>query len=167
MLELAKYIGDLAIQAIALEWKAQGHNLSGKAVAEMELVIKETGNSILIYGMVLDYMATINQGVTAAKIPYSPGSGAKSSQYIQGLISYVKRRMNKSDKEATSIAFAIASKHKKEGMPSRSSVRFSSTGKRTGFIEIALSKIEPKMLEAIQAAITLTVESFFKSQLNR
>ena len=75
---------------------------------------------MVIQGYVLDYMATINTGVTASRIPYSRGSGARSSQYIQGLTNYVKRRMGKSDKEAKSIAFAIASKHKKEGMPTKS-----------------------------------------------
>jgi hypothetical protein len=169
--ELLEKIANLAIQAVAIEWKAQGHNLTGKAIAELETKIVERGNDVVIQGYVLDYMATINTGVTASRIPYSRGSGARSSQYIQGLTNYVKRRMGKSDKEAKSIAFAIASKHKKEGMPTKSSRRFSKTGKRTGFIEQALTDIEPELAQlierSVEESINFVIESYFKTQLNR
>jgi exonuclease V gamma subunit len=116
-------------------------------------------------------MAINNSGVTAARIPYTPNSGRPPSKYISGLIDYVKRRMRKSDKEAKGIAFAIASKHKKEGMPTKASARYSSTGKRTGFIEQALDKSSPKFIELIENAITFsmeaTIESYYKSILNR
>jgi hypothetical protein len=117
-------------------------------------------------------MAINNQGVPANKIPYYPGSGRKESEYIKGLIKYVKLRMGKSDKEAKGIAFAIASKHKKEGMPTKNSVtKHSKTGRRTGFIEIALEKKEAEMANLINRAISYsvetTVETFYKSILNR
>ena len=172
MLETAvvQQIANLALQAVAIEWKAQGHNLTGNAIQQLETRIIE-GNGITIQGYVVDYMANINAGVTAANIPYSPGSGARSSKYISGLIDYVKRRMGKSDREAKSIAFAIASRHKKEGMPSKASVRFSSTGKRTGFIEAALDGIEPKLAalieQGIEETINFVIESFFKTQIGR
>jgi hypothetical protein len=77
----------------------------------------------------------------------------------------------KSDKEAKSIAFAIASKHKKEGMPTIKSQKHSKTGRRTGFIEIALEKNSQKFIELIEASIRFsveaTIESFYKSILNR
>jgi exonuclease V gamma subunit len=116
-------------------------------------------------------MAINNSGVTAARIPYTPNSGRPPSKYISGLIDYVQRRMGKSEKEAKSIAFAIASKHKKEGMPTKTSARFSKTGKRTGFIEQALDKNSAKFIELIENAITFsveaTIESYYKSILNR
>jgi hypothetical protein len=169
--KLADDISALAIEVIAMEWRAQGHELSGSAVKQMETVVKFEINTLVIEGLVPDYMAINNSGVTAAKIPYTPNSGRPPSKYISGLIDYVKRRMGKSDKEAKSIAFAIASKHKKEGMPTKGSVRFSTTGKRTGFIEQALDKNSPKFIELIENAITFsveaTIESYYKSILNR
>lgn len=169
--QLLEQIASLALQAVAIEWKAQGHNLSGKAIREMETRIVEKGNVTVIEGYVIDYMATINAGVTASRIPYTRGSGARSSKYISGLIDYVKRRMGKSDKEAQRIAFAIASRHKKEGMPTKASRRFSKTGKRTGFIEQALEDVEPQLLElierGIEESINFVIDSFFKSQLGR
>lgn len=169
--QLLEQIASLALQAVAIEWKAQGHNLTGKAIREMETRIVEKGNITVIEGYVIDYMATINAGVTASRIPYTRGSGARSSQYIKGLTDYVKRRMGKSDKEAQRIAFAIASRHKKEGMPTKASRRFSKTGKRTGFIEQALEDVEPQLLElierGIEESIIFVIDSFFKSQLGR
>jgi hypothetical protein len=169
--KLSDDISLLAITVVANEWRAQGHELSGSAVKQMETVITEEINAIVIEGYIPDYMAINNSGVTAARIPYTPNSGRPPSKYISGLIDYVKRRMGKSDKDAKSIAFAIASKHKKEGMPTKASARYSSTGKRTGFIEQALDKSSPKFIELIEQSVAATVEvlveSYYKSILNR
>jgi hypothetical protein len=170
--KLADDISLLAITVVANEWRAQGHELSGSAVKQMETVVREEIASIVIEGYVPDYMAINNSGVKANRIPYTPNSGNKTSKYIDGLIDYVQRRMGKSEKEAKGIAFAIASKHKKEGMPTKNSViKHSKTGRRTGFIEIALEKSSPKFIELIENAITFsveaTIESYYKSILNR
>ncbi len=169
--KLADDIAQMAIDAVANEWKAQGHNLTGSAIKNMETVIRMETDKIIIEGFVPEYMAINNKGVTAARIPYYPGSGRKESEYIKGLMKYAKQRFGASDKEAKSIAFAIASKHKKEGMPTIKSQKHSKTGKRTGFIEQALETKEAEMADLINRAITYsietTVETFYKSILNR
>jgi hypothetical protein len=169
--KLADEISVLAISVVANEWRLQGHELTGSAVKQMETMVRMEINTLIIEGFVPDYMAINNSGVTAARIPYTPNSGRPPSKYISGLIDYVQRRMGKSEKEAKSIAFAIASKHKKEGMPTKTSARFSKTGKRTGFIEQALDKNSAKFVELIENAITFsveaTIESYYKSILNR
>jgi hypothetical protein len=169
--KLADEISVLAISVVANEWRLQGHELTGSAVKQMETMVRMEINTLIIEGFVPNYMAINNSGVTAARIPYTPNSGRPPSKYISGLIDYVKRRMGKSDKEAKGIAFAIASKHKKEGMPTKTSARFSKTGKRTGFIEQALDKNSQKFIELIENAITFsveaTIESYYKSILNR
>ncbi len=138
----------------------------------METLVRMEINTLVIEGLVPDYMAINNQGVPANRIPYYPGSGRKESEYIKGLMKYVQQRMGKSEKESKGIAFAIASKHKKEGMPTKNSViKHSKTGRRTGFIEIALEKNSAKFIELIENAITFsveaTIESYYKSILNR
>jgi hypothetical protein len=169
--KLADEISVLAISVVANEWRLQGHELTGSAVKQMETMVRMEINTLIIEGFVPDYMAINNSGVTAARIPYTPNSGRPPSKYISGLIDYVKRRMGKSEKEAKSIAFAIASKHKKEGMPTKTSARFSKTGKRTGFIEQALDKNSQKFVELIEVSVAATVEvlveSYYKSILNR
>jgi hypothetical protein len=170
--KLADEISVLAITVVANEWRAQGHELSGAAVKQMETMVRMEINTLIIEGFVPDYMAINNQGVPSNKIPYYPGSGRKTSKYIDGLIDYVQRRMGKSEKEAKGIAFAIASKHKKEGMPTKNSViKHSKTGRRTGFIEIALDKNSQKFIDLIEVSVAATVEvlveSYYKSILNR
>ena len=169
--KLADDISTLAISVVATEWRAQGHELTGSAVKQMETMIRFEINTLVIEGIVPDYMAINNQGVPANKIPYYPNSGRKESEYIKGLMKYVQQRMGKSEKESKGIAFAIASKHKREGMPTKGSVRFSTTGKRTGFIEQALDKNSQKFIDLIEASIRFsveaTIESFYKSILNR
>lgn len=161
----------LALEAVALEWRKQGHELSGDAVRNMQTVNVPFSNGIRIDGYVPDYMAYLNAGIPRERIPYTPNSGKKYSKYIEGLKEYAKKRMGKSDKEALGIAFAIASKHKREGMPTRSSARFSQTGKRTGFIEVALQakapEIEQVIRDSVQEDVRITIETFFKSVLNR
>jgi hypothetical protein len=170
--KLADEISVLAISVVANEWRLQGHELSGSAVKQMETFVRMEINTLIIEGLVPNYMAINNSGVTANRIPYYPGSGRKESEYIKGLMKYVQQRMGKSEKESKGIAFAIASKHKKEGMPTKNSViKHSKTGRRTGFIEIALEKNSQKFIELIENAITFsveaTIESFYKSILNR
>jgi len=170
--KLADEISLLAITVVANEWRAQGHELSGSAVRQMETLVKMEVNTLIIEGLVPNYMAINNQGVPANRIPYYPGSGRKTSKYISGLIDYVQRRMGKSEKEAKGIAFAIASKHKKEGMPTKNSViKHSKTGRRTGFIEIALDKNSQSFIDLIEQSVAATVEvlveSYYKSILNR
>lgn len=164
-------IADLAKEAVIIAWRAQGHDLTGKAVQELETRIINTPTLSIISGYVVDYMVPINTGVTAERIPYNPGSGAKTSKYIDGLIRYVELRMGKSDKEAKGIAFAIASRHKKEGMPTKASAKFSSTGKRTGFIDEALAGKEQQFAEMIEMAVseafTVTIDNFYQSVLKR
>ena len=162
---IIQQIADLALQAVAIAWRAQGHELTGNAVRQLETRILKTAQGYQIDGYVTDYMASLNTGVPAQRIPYSPGSGARSSKYIQGLIDYAKRRMGASDKEAQKIAFAIASKHKREGMPTRASARFSSTGRRTQFIQEALEGKEAEFAELIERAIEESFEVLFFSPL--
>ena len=169
--KLAEDISVLAISVVANEWRLQGHELTGAAVKQMETMVRFEINTLIIEGFVPDYMAINNQGVPANRIPYYPGSGRKESEYIKGLMKYVQQRMGKSEKESKGIAFAIASKHKKEGMPTKTSAKYSKTGKRTGFIEQALDKNNAKFIELIENAVTFsveaTIESYYKSILNR
>jgi hypothetical protein len=171
MSELGDKVGRIALEAVALEWKKQGHELTGQSVKSMQVVELDMANGIRLDGYVPANMVYLNTGIPANRIPYSPVSGKRFSLYIEGLRQYAKKRMNASDKEALGIAFAIASKHKREGMPTRTSARYSQTGKRTGFIEAALEAKRPEMERAIIEQITndwqLLINVYFKSVLNR
>jgi hypothetical protein len=137
IVEIKKLLHD----ALMAEWKAQGHYESGKVVDEIDYQIEQTFGGVSIVGKMFAYGGYINEGVAASDIPFSPGSGAKKSKYIEALIGFVQRRMAVGTlQEARSVAFAIAHTQKREGMPTRGSYAFSGTGKRTEWVNEALNK---------------------------
>lgn len=146
-------------------WVAQGHNINGKVVEEMDIVVEQTMNSISFLFFSLPYGVYLESGVTAAKIPFSgiTGRGGRSA-YIEGLIRYAKIKMGLQDeKEAKSAAFAIAHVHKKQGMPTSLSNRFSSSGMRTGWISNTMQRnramIRAFMLEIIDNLISVKFDN--------
>lgn len=152
-------INDLIKQSLNSEFEAQGHKLTGKTMrsisakviqGKLDLTIEFYGSSVI---------PILNKGVSAARIPFSKGSGANSSLYIQALTEYAKKRMGANDKDAKGIAFAIAQTHKKEGMPSKGSYQYSNSGERLMFVDIALDKISSKIAVLTQNLFSTYVET--------
>jgi hypothetical protein len=134
-------IKKLLHDALMAEWRAQGHYITGKVVEEIEYEINQTFEGVSITGLMPAYGGYINEGVSAANIPFSPGSGAGKSKYIEGLIGFVQKRMAVATlQEAKSVAFAIAHTQKRQGMPTIGSYKYTSTGKRTEWVNDALRK---------------------------
>jgi hypothetical protein len=106
------------IKAIVEEWMLAGHNLNGSFVKSLEAKEEQITDGVRIDIIGNEYGIYTSTGVTAEKIPYTRGSGrGGKSKYITGLMNYAKARMGISDdREALGVAFAIAEKHKKEGM---------------------------------------------------
>jgi hypothetical protein len=130
--------------ALKEQFDQQGHTLTGKAMASVVVEYETSPEELSMEVSAPGYVPIVNKGVPSNKIPYSGRSGnGGTSMYIQALIDYAKRRMHAGDKEAKSIAFAIAATHKKEGMPTRGSYAFSNTGQRLGFVDQALEDISP------------------------
>jgi hypothetical protein len=138
-MEYLKKIGEDVKGLMIDQWEMQGHVMpNSKFIEQLEYEITEEEGTIFIRWYGVDYAKYINRGVEAGNIPYRRGSGAKRSKYIQGLIKYVERRMGIGGREGVSIAFAIANKHKQEGMPTEASKKYSQTGKRTGWLDEAI-----------------------------
>ena len=148
MLEiLAKQIGKILVDAIRKEFTLQGHRLTGKLNASIEDVVKITANGANILILMNDYGIIQNRGVNASRIPYNPNvrTGNRTSKYISGLQNFARLRFGVTPKIALGIAFAIAKKHAKEGMPTKASSRFSKTGRRTGAINEAVEKTDKEI----------------------
>jgi hypothetical protein len=137
-----EHVQNVISEVLLNEWEAQGHSMGGGVVKSIEYVIKQEENSITLSGMMYPYGSIIAAGTPKNRIPFSGRSGrGGTSKYIQALQSYVQSRMNISDaKKSLSVAFAIAHKQKAEGMPTKNSYKFSSTGKRLDWIEESLKK---------------------------
>ena len=143
------------IAEIKKQYTIQGHVLTGNLVNSLRWEI-ETGDTKLtgkIY--IADYGLYVNNGVSAVNIPFSgTGSGGGTSKYIQGLIRFFLLR-GLGDKEAKSAAFATARKHKKEGMPTKSSSRFSKNGKRKEALDDAIKLKQDATFEALSKQVAL------------
>ncbi len=149
-------VKNILSKALAEEWEAQGHKMSGAVVDNIEYIVKQETDLLTISGMMYPYANIIAAGVMADKIPFSGRTGrGGTSLYIAALQNYVKNRMNIADeKKSLSIAFAIAQTQKFSGdawgMPTRGSYAYSHTGDRLRWIEEAFKKNEDEITDVIK-----------------
>ena len=132
-------IADFIVIKLARELLNQGHQHTGALINSLKGNVTKLTNGIEIsVTSNKTYWRIVNDGVKPNRIPYRgrSGRGGKSA-YIQALIAYFKK---KGVADPKSAAFATATKQRKEGMPTKGSHRYSSTGKRTNFIEETLKR---------------------------
>ncbi len=123
------------------ELAQQGHRASGALEKSIEVIIEEKGSILIGKILMNDYSYWLDKGVPADKVPYYPGSGRKSSKYIDALIDWSKWiKPALSEEERKSFAFAVATKAKQEGHPTSGSYAFSSNGRRKAWHENAIEK---------------------------
>lgn len=155
---LGEQVGEVVKKAVKQAFILQGRSLTGALVNSIDYSVNATVNSALIEFTLLDYGMILNYGVPASRIPFSPGSGAGSSKYIDGLKMYAKLRFSANDKEAERIAFAIAHKHKKFGMP---------LDKKTGAVEKALEESKDEVEALITEALSQAINFMFTTAFQR
>jgi hypothetical protein len=151
---LGEQVGEVVKKAVKQAFIMQGRSLTGALVNSIDYSVNATVTSAFIEFTLLDYGMILNYGVPANRIPYSPGSGAKSSKYIDGLKLYAKLRFNANDKEAERIAFAIARKHKKFGMP---------LDKKIGAVQNGIDDSKDEVEALISEALTEVINVMFLS----
>jgi hypothetical protein len=151
---LGEQVGEVVKKAVKQAFIMQGRSLTGALVNSIDYSVNATVTSSFIEFTLLDYGMILNYGVPANRIPYSPGSGAKSSKYIDGLKLYAKLRFNANDKEAERIAFAIARKHKKFGMP---------LDKKIGAVQNGIDDSKDEVEALISEALTEVINVMFLS----
>lgn len=156
----AERMGELVVESLRVQYRLQGHRLTGRLQKSIEYEVQPTKQGATLRIFMEGYGIVLDQGVRPSRIPFGGGGGG-SSKYIQGLRSFAKKRFGVGQKEATRIAFAIANKHKKEGMPTRASRRYSKTGKRTGAISAALLDTEQEQRKLVETAMQTTIELYF------
>ena len=133
-------------KAIQEELEAQGHRASGKLIDTIEIKVEpfQGGWKGGIY--MQDYAFILDKGVSPQRVPYSPGSGAGSSKYIEALMNWIAViKPGMSARERKSFAFAIAQKAKNEGHPTRGSYAFSRNGRRKEWAKYAIDQNEKQI----------------------
>jgi len=137
------------------EFAAQGHHLTGAAEESVSFNEAINDNRRSLEVLANYYVVYVDKGVKPSEIksPYAPAR-------IDGLTRYWKMRRGLNDKDAKRAAYATATKHAQEGMPTRNSERYSSTGKRTGFtLAMTGSKDIDKMGELIREEIYTKIDT--------
>lgn len=161
----------LIVNAIQKELMLQGHTGTGKLIDSIEYRVKNAFQQISIQIFSDYYGKYVNFGVKSEKIPYTihnKGDARRggTSKYIEALERYVlENGFVSSLKDAKSMAFAIAVKHKREGNPTRDSYKHSVTGKRTEFITDAIDSIEVQLDNIIQEVIGRELQLIFEESL--
>jgi len=135
------------------EFKKQGHSLSGKTENSFQVDVQEFGGVTVARVFVSEVALYQNYGVKAEKIPFRLGRGAKSSKFIAGLIKFWQLRKGLTAKEALSAAIATARKHKKEGMHTKNSLKFSQTGERTNSLSNRFKTVEQQIDNGIDEIV--------------
>lgn len=121
------------------ELRDEGHYSTGRLNDSIQYKITTGFDTVTAVIECEEYGLAMEFGVPANKIPFSPGSGAGRSQYIEGLITHFERK-GLQGREAISAAFATAYVQKREGIPTAASYRFSRNGDRVGFASKTLER---------------------------
>lgn len=154
------------LEDIKIELAAQGHELTGKLFDRMYSQVSIEGTTLVLEGFGPFVVEILNDGVPIEKIPYDPDkvTGAGTSKYIAGLQRYAQKRFGLSKKEALGAAFAIAHKHKKEGMPTKESYKYSSTGERLGAVGTVFKENASRYEQKIGTGIDIIMNKVFNEQ---
>lgn len=135
--------------------EAQGHTNRGRLAKSIEYDVKAADGTVTGTMYFEDYGVYVNVGVKAANVRYP----------IQVMIDWWQDR-GLSEREATRAAWATRAVHKREGIPTRASSRFSETGQRTGFVEQAveasLDDIGAILEERVGAILELRFSEAFR-----
>lgn len=147
---------------------AQGHNNTGGLYDSYTIEVEEQTGQVIGRLYSADHAQYVEFGVSANRIPFGDskkGAAGGTSLYIQALIGFWEDK-GLSGRDATGAAFATAHKHKREGMPTRASSRFSKTGNRLGYIRTAIEESEPEFIDFIESNFGVTLELAFMQQLD-
>lgn len=159
-------VNDVLIIQFQKKLKAQGHYNTGKLANSIYDEIDIIGTTIVSSFYYEDYGEFIDKGIAAGRIPYKRGSGAKSSKYIDGLVSFFKGK-GLSETNSKRAAFATANAQTREGMPTRGSYAYSNDGTRTGFVNTVIFENSNLLDSLFDDAVAATFEVIFNDMIEK
>lgn len=130
--------------------EAQGHRLTGTLQRSLEVDVQVINGNVVGTVFSEHYGIYVDAGVPAARVRYP----------IKIMVAYFQRR-GLTLKEATRAAWATRTIHKREGIPTRRSGVFSSTGRRTGFIQEGVDSMLPQVQDIFETETGQTIELEF------
>ena len=165
MLFQTKYLKENLKEAVLLlsneiieELVSQGHKATGKLISSINQKVTVQLNSLIGEIEMLYYGRFVDEGVKAEKVKIG-------RKYIDAIVRWLKvKKFQGNNKKLRGIAFAIGNKHKKEGIPTKASSRFSKDGRRKEFVNIAFKRREKEVTRLIEDATQKDVEIFFEKR---
>jgi len=124
--DLLNNLAALLVQEMRQQIRIANHIMTGSLMDSVESKILSTITGRKIEIWLNDYGIALDQGVPPENIPFTDPSGRGGrSKYIEGLQRFAQLKLGITDnRESLSIAFAIAKKHKKVGMPVAGPTKF-------------------------------------------
>ena len=124
--ELLNNLAELLKEEMRQQLKIANHIMTGELVESIESRILSTIEGRKIEIWLNSYGIALDQGVPPDRIPFTEPSGRGGRRkYIEGLQRFAQLKLGVTDnRESLGIAFAIARKHKKVGMPVKGPTQF-------------------------------------------
>jgi hypothetical protein len=154
-----KIISDLR-EIVRDELRAQGHHDTGSLGDTMRIEVKEGPDSISGLLWLNDYYVYIEYPMSASRVPFRRGSGAKSSEMLKGLIDWWRR---KGASNPVAAAFATVNVWLREGRPTQRSHFYSRNGRRTGFLKTSIKVFEKDLIGKVRDAFVEETKEHFKA----
>jgi len=140
----SEQVADFFKKELAAEIESQGHRDTGALIDSIEYEILTSPTEVKIVFTYLFYGEILEAGVKAKNIPFGGVTNKKTSKYIEALKNWAAR---KGMKNPLGAAFAIAKTHKKQGMPTVNSYKFSNNGRRKFWRSFTLNTYLPSSLK--------------------
>lgn len=166
-----KKVGDYIINKIRERSQAQGHTLTGAFEEGLSSEVRQEGGNTVIVGIDGTGVGKFIDVYTPAskiKTMFSPGSGKKHSNFIEGLERYAQLRFGLSGKEALGAAFAMAHTMRKEGKSTQNSKKHSKNGKRdeviTGVLRDEKENIKRMIFEELRTDLKIQFTNLIRKE---
>ena len=165
---LNAFAADMAVLFVE-ELEQQGYRATGALIRSVIARVKEGLDEVDIFMSHLSYGIIVNTGVLAGRVPYSRGSGAKSSKFIDALMAWIRLRgiAGGLDKTVRSVAFAMATAMKRDGIPTKGSYAFTQNGRRTEWIDYVYNKYNVSWSERVEKETGDYIEQVFDAMLQK
>lgn len=142
--------GKELVDALKKELEAQGHKASGRLYRSIRYKVEKRGKTISLKLFMAGYGWDVNNGQPPRDIPVSV------------IETWVRRKKIAVGKEIKKAAWAIKKTIAVEGTPTKGSFRFSSTGKRRGFVNIVLGRRRISIKKSFKQSFSVDMERTFR-----
>lgn len=147
-------------EIVRKELKDQGHSDTGKLSKSMRIEVIEYTGGIKALLYLQDYYVFLEYPMRAGNVPYSRGSGARTSQLITQLIAWFRR---KGAANPVAASFATVNVWLKEGRPTDRSYAFSRNNRRTGFMKQSVKTWSKGLAEKIEGAYIESTNDHYRA----